>query len=258
MIPFMSSVSTCVQAAHGNADEDSSNYIEYKERLKNCLEGWGFQAVPVLGDGNCCFASIAYSIWFMKDKIRHEDPALLNGILEENETFSISQIANKLRHTAVQEWCNHPEDYLGFLETNDRSVLLEEAEKFKEEGYFFGPLSDTMVLAISNATGIPIVIFSSALYYPIIYITPRNLKTHISLYVAFNQAGAGHYDSVVCKSFPDDQSTNSSNVMPNNSKPCCTCGRHDGTNETPRFVPLQSKYTTIIKCPCFLANIPCN
>lgn len=75
--------------------------------------------------------------------------------------------------------------------------VREEAEHFKQQGYFFGPLTNTMVLATSNALGIQVIIFSSAHHYPVIHITPRSCKTSVPLYVAFNQANAGHYDAVV-------------------------------------------------------------
>ena len=42
-----------------------------------------------------------------------------------------------------------------------------------------------MLLALSNALGLPIVIFSSALHYPIIHVLPRVRRAAIPLYVAF-------------------------------------------------------------------------
>ena len=78
-----------------------------------------------------------------------------------------------------------------------------EAEKFKSQGYFFGPLGNTMVRAVSNALGLSIVMFSSAHHYPVVYTIPRICNASVPLFVAFNQADAGHYDAVTLKSVPD-------------------------------------------------------
>ena len=81
----------------------------------------------------------------------------------------------------------------------DDHIVTEEAPKFLQEGYFFAPMGNTMVLAVSNALDIPVVIFSSANHYPIINVTPRVCKVPVPLFVAFNQAGAGHYDAIAFK-----------------------------------------------------------
>ena len=59
------------------------------------------------------------------------------------EFDSVNDIARELRRLAVEEWLNNPEDYQGFLDEGYR--VREEAEKFKSQGYFFGPLGNTMV-----------------------------------------------------------------------------------------------------------------
>ena len=99
---------------------------------------------------------------------------------------SVNEVACKLRCITGEEWSNNPEEYQGFLD-NGFSVQ-EEAVNFKQQGYFFGPLGNTMVLAVSNTLGLPVVIFS--------YITPRVCKVPVPLFVAFNQADAGHYDAM--------------------------------------------------------------
>ena len=78
-----------------------------------------------------------------------------------------------------------------------------------------------MVLAVSNALGLPVIIFSSAYHYPLIYITPRFCKISVPLYVAFNQAGTGHYDAVTFDTLDNNPQLLSSNTGDHG----CSCGR---------------------------------
>lgn len=130
-------------------------------------------------------------------------------------------------------------------------VITEEAPNFLQQGYFHGPLGNAMVLAISNALGLPVIIFSSTSHYPIINnIVPRTFKSSIPLYIAFNQAGAGHYDAVSFRSSPQ---------APINGEERCSWGKsakHYSTNN--RCTIIQFKYTTSIRCPCLLASRPCS
>ena len=59
-----------------------------------------------------------------------------------------------------------------------------------------------MVPTLSNLLGIPVVIFSSAIHHPIIFITPRVIQLSVPIFVAFTQYGPGHY-SGICAA--DDQ-----------------------------------------------------
>ena len=157
----------------------------------------------------------------------------------------------KSRNIAVQEWCENEDQYQGFLEED--YCVQDEAAKYKQPGYVFGPLGNTIVLAVSNALGIPVIVFSSAHHYPIVYITPRVCRNPTPLYVGFNQAGAGHYDAVV---FNDTASNGrqSPRLSPSPSMVKCSCGRkgkHYANEE--RCIPIKKKYTSVTKCPC-LAN----
>ena len=112
-----------------------------------------------------------------------------------------------------------PKEYQSFLDGN--YTVADEAPQFLQQGYFYGPLGNTMVLAISNAAGLPIIVFSSANHYPVIIIAIRACKAPIPLYVAFNQSGAGRYDAV---SIPAT-SMSSNKCAPTTNALRCICGK---------------------------------
>ena len=111
-----------------------------------------------------------------------------------------------------------------------------EAVKFKTPSFFFGPLANTMIKAVSNALRLPIIVFSSALHYPVVYTTPRVCHVSIPLYVAFNQAGPGHYSAL---SFRSDE-------------------KEHKMSKSKRCILLKKKYTSVAHCSCLAANISCS
>lgn len=141
--------------------------------------------------------------------------------------------------------------YRGFID-GDQS-LADEAHKFLQEGYFYGPLGNTMLFALTNVFGLPIIVFSLAHHYLLIKMSPRVCKATILLYVTFNQCGAGHYDPIVFKNKALNLHT--TKFTPDKS---CTCGRgskHSSTWE--HCGVLKYKYTTSIHCPCHLSGRGC-
>ena len=156
-------------------------------------------------------------------------------------------------------------EYQGFI-PSEYSVEAE-ATKFKET-YFFGPLANTMIKAISNAFSLPIIVFSSALHYPVVYTTPRVCHVSIPLYVAFNQAGTGHYSALSFQC--DEKEQLNSHHLPSTfaervsadhsqdqSQSRCTCGHKDKQSTSKRCIPLQKKYTSVLRCSCLATNKSC-
>ena len=183
MLPFMSSVSCLFLTV------DSDNE-QHQQRLNNVVQSWGFQIKHIAGDGNCCFAALAFTLCAQHQQI---ESALPDDVAIDIHA-DVTEIAYKLRQLAVNEWMKHPTEYQSFLDGD--YTVADEAPQFLQQGYFYGPLGNTMVLAISNALGLPIIVFSSANHYLVINIAPRVCRAPIPLYVAFNQSGAGHYDAV--------------------------------------------------------------
>lgn len=251
MIPFMSSVSCLFESVNVSNDDTQEHY----KRLVDIINSWGFRLHPVEGDGNCCFCALAMSIIFQQNEILTLVPTLLSDLnIEAN--ISVDELACELRRIAVEEWCNAPEEYQGFI--GDAFNVKEEAEKFKQQGHFFGPLGNTMVPAVSNALGLQVVIFSSAHHYPLIHITPRVCKVAVPLYVAFNQANAGHYDAVTVSDMSNTSLQGSHFSPPLMDNKRCTCGqkgKHYSTTE--RCIPVKKRYTSVSLCPCLANSQPC-
>ena len=246
MIPFMSSVSCLFDTALVGEVDD------HQERLSTLVQSWGFTMHAILGDGNCCFSALASSLLYQRHLIEAKYPSLLT-LLGLNFT-TVEELAVHLRRKAVQEWTTNASEYQGFLPSE--YDVETEAAKFKETSYFFGPLGNTMIKAVSNILSIPIIVFSSALHYPVVYTTPRICHSPIPLYLAFNQSGAGHYSAL---SFQQnkERSTNGQEVKTKNSRRC-TCGQKDKSSTSRRCVPLQSKYTSVVRCSCLASNKSCN
>ncbi len=97
-----------------------------------------------------------------------------------------------------------------------------------------------MVLALSNALEIPIVVFSSALHHPLLFITPKVLKVACPIFIRFSQYGPGHYSGVCAV---DDEIPQ--RKLSIESK--CWCGQKDIGN------PLNN--IAIVKCPARTATI---
>ena len=251
MIPFMSSVTCLFETSVSPVSE----YEQHQKRLTDIVDSWGFQIHPVPGDGNCCFYALAFSIHAQQQEIELTLPQLSVDL----DIASIADTAHQLRCIAVDEWMNNTDEYQHYLD--GEHMVTEEAPMFLQDGHFFGPLGNTMVVAISNALGLPIIIFSSASHYPVISIAPRVCRASLPLYVAFNQSGPGHYDAVSFKTHTPTPSHNSSPPqLPGHETNIsrCTCGKgnkHYSTAE--RCTIMQYKYTTSIRCPCLLAGEPC-
>ncbi len=166
------------------------------------------------------------------------------------------QVFMILHVVAVDEWMKNPKDYEKFLEAEHK--VEEEAPRFLQQGHFLGPLGNTMVVAISNALGLPIIVFSSASHYPVISVTPRVCTVSIPLYIALNHAGPGHYDAVSFKNYLSSPSNSSPSPQPPVQSNRCTCGKGDTHySTTQRCIIMQFKYTTSIRCPCLSAGQRC-
>ena len=139
------------------------------------------------GDGNCCFSAVAFSLVATSTLILENNPDYFDTMgldLAENlQSFSL-----RLRQLTILEWTHNPQDYEGFVPDVH---VPEEAAKFLQNGFFYGELADTIVLALSNLLGIPFIIFSSSSTHPVITITPRQLIVPIPVYLAYNHYGAG-------------------------------------------------------------------
>ena len=254
MIPFMSSVN-CIF----NTDNSDTEHKSHCERLSNITASWGFHIHRVTGDGNCCFTALALSLQQQQHVYTSECRTFFSDKNLIISGSTVQDIALSLRHLVVQEWIQNSEDYQGYLapdSDNDTEIplVIDEAPKFLQPGYFHGPLAYTMVTAISNVLTIPIIVFSSALHHPIIYISPRKCTISAPLYAAYNQHGAGHYDAITFKEMSTSHALPQSGGAPSESH--CRCGVNDKKGQQ-HCTKVEANYTTCIRCPCLKVNQPC-
>ena len=229
---------------HPESDEVSQT----EQRLDDILTACGMKRHAIEGDGNCCFSAVAFSLIINSSQTT---PDIFSN-LQLDLTGDLHTVSMQLRSLAVDEWTQNPQDYEGFVPVID---IQQEATKFLQSGYFYGDLADTIVLALSNSLGLPFIIFSSSMCQPVITITPRHLKSPIPIYLAFNQSGAGHYDSVVLCASPIKPLAVPSSTRISDDGPC-SCGKNDKMNKS-HCHPITSKYTTVVYCKCCKNNKPC-
>ena len=108
-------------------------------------------------------------------------------------------------------------EHEGFLTT---STAARESQLFLESGHFNSDLGDTILLALSNALGLPIIVFSSIQSHSVINIVPWHLKTAAPIHLAYLQHGVGHYDVA-----HPAQNCQSCNSAPLSVQLYCTCGK---------------------------------
>ena len=249
-LPFMSSVASIF--FHHNPKPEVDEHARSEKRLENVLTAWGMKGHCIEGDGNCCFSTVAFSLLTNVTYILQNSPGFFSNIgIKPSDT--LKSLSMQLRNLTVDEWMQNPEDYEGFVpEVN----IQQEAAKFLQSGYFYGELADTIVLALSNLLGLPFIIFSSSICQPVITITPRQLKAPIPMYLAFNQSGAGHYDSVVLCNTEHIKAIRVPSGA-NDGDGSCSCGKNDKMNKS-HCHPTVSKYTTVVQCKCYKNDKACN
>ena len=160
--------------------------------------------------------------------ICHQCPHFFSSIGLQTEGNDVKTVSEHLRHLTIEEWRSNQQDYEGFVPGID---VQQEAKKFSESGYFFGDLADTIVLALSNLLGLPLIIFTSNIHQPIISITPRHIRAASPLFLVFNEAGAGHYDAAELCDTTQAQSLPITSNHRENIK-TCSCGKNDKNNKT--------------------------
>jgi hypothetical protein len=218
-------------------------YDKASERLNNVVSNYGFEVLPVDGDGDCCFTSVGYGI----EKFFDLDPSPLTDHLRAINIYKNQDVCERvvrLRELVVMEWLGeYSHEYEMFLTVADKSSFYEMAQQFIQRGVFDCELGNSVLMALSNVLKCPVVIFTSIDTYPIIPLIPRQAPlSAIPIYVAFNQSGKGHYDAIASQIQCDARVENESQSI----ETSCRCGR--GSNkETGKSI--CSDYSS--RCKCF-------
>lgn len=72
LFPFMSSVSNVI--LHGNLSSTESSFSNHRDRLGQITKAWKFKLHPIIGDGNCLFAAVAFSLQINEQAFLQQDP----------------------------------------------------------------------------------------------------------------------------------------------------------------------------------------
>ena len=69
---------------------------------------------------------------------------------------------------------------------------IEEANKFMALGFFTTILGDTVLNALANVLSMQLIVFVAQDPYPVIHISPRQVKCGYPMYLAFTNSGCRH------------------------------------------------------------------
>ena len=227
---------------------------EHHKRLDNTLAAWNMKRVPVDGDGDCIFHSIACGLQQLS-RAKNAHALTILRTASNNSTSATEQLVWHLRQLVASEWMGpNSDEYQSFLSS---AQLLTEAPRFLQRGVHCGELGDLVITAMANALKIPIVVFTSAPNFPLTTVMPTYSMAATSepIYVALTQCGAGHFDSVMPKcSTPSDSQSIDESQDENDVRMFCTCGRKKYA-KSKACTSTENGYQT--RCPCHKASRPC-
>ena len=250
LIPFMSTVCNILLTPKPLPEHSQELEALHNQHLNDVLTAWKMDRLPIIGDGNCCFSAVACSLVANYKSICENSSTFFSSIgIGDDEHSSQAELAQKLRGITVQEWQNNCQEYKGFLTSSN---VLQESQLFLSSSHFDSDLGDTVLLALSNALGISVIVFSSVCAHSVINIMPRQLRTNIPIHLAYLQYGPGHYDVAL-----PSQVNNHPDPKESKVKVQCTCGRDDKTGGA-HCKPISTKYTTVVKCKCLQAQQGCS
>ena len=161
------------------------------------VQGFGLSIVPVPGDGNCFFSTVAFHLSnLLTATSPHMDVVNHLSSLGLTADMEITELANALRELVVEEWTGpNAEEYMNFIDSEVN--FYSEVSKYRTPGYFHGPLGDLMPIAMSNVLNLPMCIITSESHTPVISICPRQAVTgSVPIMLAYTSSGPGHYDAI--------------------------------------------------------------
>ena len=209
--------------------------------MESLLTSWNLKRVPIPGNGNCLFRSVAFSL---VQRIQGGDLFIAEHLqalgVPESHIQDVHYLSNLLRVRMVEEWNVNHDDYQGFVTVDITTVTHE----YLQSGHFSVNVGDLMV---ANILQMPITIFTSVPNMPILCIMPTTQMTVTAqpIFLAYTQSGPGHYDSVV------SVSTEQTSRPKRPTK--CTCGRKSTISaacQSLRCASVRDKKECTTLCTC--------
>jgi hypothetical protein len=237
------------------------------DRVDAILKGYGLERVHMPKDGNCLFSSISFFIIQLQSAEQAELHAKLREHLDTlgiSSSQQLSEISHVLRKLVVKEFLgSNMLEYSSFLMSAEQISYEDTAKNFENDGFFDCELGNAAILALANIMRIGIVVFTSLENFSVITIVPRNEPiASTTVYLAFEQLGAGHYDAVIESATvavdttlshekpSEDNSTLQDTVddsEAHNSPATCRCGQGAAKNKQNRQFCAEYKFG----CKCF-------
>ena len=219
--------------------------------LDDILVNYSMHRVSIPSNGNCFFLAIAYALEHVlpnqpdsKDILRHLESLRLAGCSTGED------ICAKLRKLMFEEWMAHSDLYQHFLAKEQ--IFESEAKLFLNDGHFATDLGNAMPLAMANVLKLPIVIITQMENLPVLPITPRETIKCMSIFLAFDQSGAGHYDAVdmsSSQSMPPSKEIDKTNIELGKDD-SCRCGQGAKKGEKEIVSCFQGVRACSDRCTC--------
>ena len=218
------------------------NEVDNGQQMESLLSSWNMKKICIPGDGNCLFASIAFSL---VHRVERGDRATIECLhklgIPDTHLRDVNHIQRMLRIQMVKEWTANPQLYQGFI-TDDITSLSQE---YLQDGHFTGCVGDLMVLTLANLLGMPISIFTSVTNMPLLCVMPTTETSVITqpIFLAYIQTGPGHFD--VALPITDGVSPS---VTHSKKQTKCTCGRNPKSD---------GKACSSLRCACVRGSKEC-
>ena len=229
------------------ADIVISGNQTHEDTLTSNLSSLGFAASSVPGDGNCFFHSVNKAI-DEAVKCHPNFNALLSSV-GYDITASPDNKVGILRHLLVEEWLGERRSfYEDYIESTQNYTL--EARKFEHNEHYDSDFGDLMAQAMANALSVTLCVLTSFRHETVMVFLPQKcsevIPDAINLYIAYNGAGAGHYDGVT-------------KIVPQKESPAsfCRCGVNKKEDNVISCTAINKSTKYKCRCPCLRDGNSC-
>lgn len=268
-LPSIGTEKSLLLLARPRTENDVMDESEHSSRLDGRLEQFSLELESVEKDGNCAFTAVALQIKHVLDRGADEEFRDLMYSLDLRETMPTQMMAQLLRSIFIREITTNVDEYYPCTHDLTEEMYMEEAKAFQLDGVFTSQLGDFIMKALSKVLCSAILVITSMPSVEVIPFIPDTIKSKTPLFVAFNQAGPGHYDSTVDRPKNDSASDgggSASNVLASkyaSTQGKCRCGSGKVAGDGSEALSCTNKADTgrtgkyLTRCPCYRLQQGC-